>query len=105
MPKRWPSPGDMRSCPACEEAGRVDALKRSIDWLEDWLREAGTEPNLREYLIEYARGRVHERMEDIARGIGPGFREMGISQDKIGWRRFMEGMISKKIIPIQADYV
>ena len=89
----------------CEEAGRVDALKRSIDWLEDWLREAGTEPNLRECLIEYARGRGHERMEDIARGMGPGFREMGRSQDKIGWRRFMEGMISKEIIPIQADYV
>ena len=44
-------------------------------------------------------------MEDIIWGMGPGFREMGRSQDKIGWRRFMEGMISKEIIPIQADYV
>ena len=44
-------------------------------------------------------------MEDIARGMGPGFREMGRSQDKIWWRRFMEGMISKEIIPIQADRV
>ena len=44
-------------------------------------------------------------MEDITRGMGPGFREMGRSQDKIGWQRFMEGMISKEIIPIQADHV
>ena len=44
-------------------------------------------------------------MEDIKRGIDPGFCEMDPSQDKIGWQRFMEGMIPKKIIPIQADYV
>ena len=50
----------------CEEAGRVDALKRLIDWLDDWLRNAGTEPNLQECLIEYTQGYVHERMEDIA---------------------------------------
>jgi len=30
---------------------------------------------------------------------------MGRSQDEIGWRCFMEGMISKEIIPIQSDYV
>ena len=44
-------------------------------------------------------------MEDITRDMGPGFREMGRSQDKIGWQRFMEGMISKEMIPIQADHV
>ena len=44
-------------------------------------------------------------MEDMARGMGPGFWEMVISQDKIGWRRFMEGVISKEFIPVQADYV
>jgi hypothetical protein len=90
----------------CEEAVRVDTLHRLINWLNDWLKKVGTEPNLREGLVEYARGRGNKTMEDITRGWGPGFQEMGHSQDKIlGWRRFMEGMMSKEIIPIQADYV
>ena len=44
-------------------------------------------------------------MEEITNGWGSGFREMAKSQDKIGWRRFMEGMISCKLLPIQSDYV
>ncbi len=34
-----------------KEAGHVDALKRSIDWFHDWLKEAGTEPSLRQTLV------------------------------------------------------
>jgi len=44
-------------------------------------------------------------MEAITWGQVVGFREMGRSQDTIGWRRFMEGMISREIIPIQEDYI
>ena len=69
----------------CKEAGRIEALCRSNDWLNDWLKEVGTEPSLRAALVEYARCRSDTRMEDITRGMGPGFREMGRSQDKIGW--------------------
>ena len=43
-------------------------------------------------------------METAVFGAGPGFREMGRSQDLIGWRRFMEGMISKEILPLQEDH-
>ena len=89
----------------CNEAGRVDALARSIGWLDDWLKKVGTEPSLRKGITQYARGRGSRTMEDITFGWGSGFREMGRSQDSIGWRRFMEGMISKEMLPIQADYV
>ena len=30
---------------------------------------------------------------------------MGKLQDLIGWRRFMEGMLTKEILPIQSDCV
>ena len=30
---------------------------------------------------------------------------MGRSQDAIGWRRFMKGMISKEILPLQEDHI
>ena len=32
-------------------------------------------------------------------------RDMKISQDCIGWRRFMEGMISNEIVKLQKDFV
>ena len=72
----------------CEEAGRVEALCRSTAWLNDWLKEVGTEPSLRAALVEYAQGRSNTRMKDILQGMGLGFCEMGRSQDKIGWQRF-----------------
>ena len=87
------------------EAGHVEALCCSTDWVNDWSKDVGTAPSLRAALVEYARGQIDTRMEDITWGMGPGFREMGRSQDKIGWQRFMEGMIPKEIIPIQADHV
>ena len=68
----------------CEEAGWVDALHRLIDWLDNWLKDSDTEPSLRECLVEYTRGRGAVTMEDITSGWGPGFREMGRSQDS--WR-------------------
>lgn len=89
----------------CEEAGRVDALHCLIDWLDNWLKEAGTEPSIQEGIVEYAHRPGEVKMEDITRGWGPGFHKMGRSQDKIGWMQFMKGMILKKIIPIQADYI
>ena len=30
---------------------------------------------------------------------------MGISQDRIGWRQFVEGMISKETVELQKDFV
>ena len=30
---------------------------------------------------------------------------MGKSMDVIGWRRFMEGMVSEEVVQIQSDWV
>ena len=49
----------------CEEAGCVEALRWSTDWLNDWLKEVGTEPSLHAALVEYAQGRTDTRMDDI----------------------------------------
>ena len=68
----------------CEEEGRLDALGRSIGWLEDWLKKVGMESTLRKAITQFARGRVSVTMEDITYGWGSGFREMGRPQDLIG---------------------
>ena len=84
----------------CNEAGRVDAMKRSVGWLDDWLRSVGTEPTLRRALVKYALGRGAESMKDIVFEEGRTHRDMAMSQDRIGWRRFTEGMISKEIVKL-----
>ena len=43
-------------------------------------------------------------MEEICRGKTERYRLMARAQDKIGWRRFMEGVISKKLVCIYAEH-
>ena len=44
-------------------------------------------------------------MKDIVFEEGKNHRDMGISQDCIGWRRFMEGMILKELVKLQKDFI
>jgi hypothetical protein len=84
----------------CQEEGRVDVLEKSIDLLDDWLIDQNTNEPLRFCIIDYARGRGGLSMREVVACVGKAteFRRMAASQDKIGWRRFMEGMISKEIL-------
>ncbi len=41
---------------ACSEVGRVAMLQRTIDLLEEWLREVGTARLVRKCIIQYTRG-------------------------------------------------
>ena len=88
----------------CEEAGRVDALHKSINNFDQWLKDHNTDAGLRRVLVEYARGRGGMTMFELTRSLGPRFYRLAASQDKIGWRRFMEGMISKEIVPLYAQH-
>jgi len=107
------TPGHDKKCPSCkvatetcahvltcEEAGRVEALHRSIDLLDEWLRDNGTEENLRRYLIQYAHGRGGQTMLEIV-GHQLQYRRLAASVDCIGWRRLFEGMISKELVELQ----
>lgn len=87
----------------CNEAGRVETLLHTIDLLEDWLEESDTDPDLLRCLIRYARSRGEELLEDICIDT-PRFRRMARAQDKIGWRRFMEGMITSQLVDLQFHF-
>ena len=43
-------------------------------------------------------------MYDWCRGMHPSMVRFARDQDEIGWRRFMEGMLSKHVVGIQRDY-
>ncbi len=89
----------------CDEVGRVDALLRSIDLLETWLHSVGTDPLLTDCIIQYARGRGAVSMQSLCVLLDARFRGMALSQDTIGWQRFMEGMISRGVVEIQRHYL
>ncbi len=88
----------------CEHAGRVATLYHTVDLLESWLEEAGTEPDLLDCIAEYAYSRGGRTMVEICNGLGEPFQRMARDQDEISWRRFMEGMICTKMRHIQNEY-
>ena len=47
------------------EAGRFDALHKTIDSMDVWLHEAGTDPTLAQCLTKFARVRCERTMEEI----------------------------------------
>ena len=67
----------------------------SIDLLEQWLVEVDIDPDLRECLVEYARGRGGHTMTEICRGMDNRYQRVAEEQYAIDWRRFMEGMICR----------
>lgn len=103
--KRCPSCGvEEETCGhvlTCNEEGRVDLLVKSMDMVDTWLEEHGTDTRLRTVLVEYGKRRGGATMQEIVGDrMGP-YRRLAASMDEIGWRRFMEGMISKEVFEIQ----
>jgi hypothetical protein len=107
------TPGHNKMCPSCgmvqescsyiltcEEAGRVEVLHRSIEHLDQWLKDNGTDQELRRFLVKCAHGRGGQSMQEIV-GYQLQYRRMAESIDCIGWRRFMEGMVSKELVELQ----
>lgn len=88
----------------CEEEGRVQALLASIKTVEEWLEERGTDPLLREGIIYYANGRGGVSLEEFYYGSSREYQLLGKAQDRIGWRRFMEGMLVSNFRVIQRSY-
>ena len=87
----------------CTEAGRVDIFLQKVDLLERWLIDMDTEPTLRDCIVKFCRGRGYRRMAQCAPNTYT-CQRMAASQDRIGWRRFMEGMPSRRMVEIQAEY-
>jgi hypothetical protein len=85
---------------SCGEEGRVEALNKLSDRMTSWMIDSGVERDLIFLVIKFIRGRGALEMEDICRehNLPSEYFEFARSQDKIGWRRFLEGMISKRII-------
>jgi hypothetical protein len=96
--------GDGRARHPLPRGGLGGSLMQLSLILERWLHEVDTDPELADCIVEYVQGRGQVLMEEIIWGAPKRFKAMGQSQDKIGWRRFLEGMISKEIMRVQQQH-
>jgi hypothetical protein len=87
----------------CDEVGRVEVLMQTIGFLEKWLLESETYPELANGLVEFAHSQGMKSLEEICRHI-PQLHRMAAAQDRIGWCRFMAGMICTQVVEIQYTY-
>jgi hypothetical protein len=88
----------------CPEEGQVEVFMQSLLALEQWLHDVDTDPEIVDCIVEYLQRRGQESMDEIVQEAPGRLDAMGQSQDKIGWRRFLEGMILKEITGIQQQY-
>jgi hypothetical protein len=107
--KKWcPSCGQARETAAhvlsCDEVGRVKTLQATIDFVEEWLEEVDTDPMVVTCVVEYARGHGYITMQDICHRMGSQYQVMAEDQNTIGWRRFREGMLSWRLVGLQANH-
>jgi hypothetical protein len=61
-------------------------------------------PVPRAYIVDFCQGRGYRTMREIVDMQSDVYHLMAKSQDEIGWQRFMEGMVSRRIIDIQREY-
>jgi len=80
----------------CPDADRTRLLKEQVEKLQEWLlKDNNTDEELAYWIPKYLlmRGtRPWAEMGDMSVKM----RELATSQDKVGWRRFTEGCITKK---------
>jgi hypothetical protein len=104
--------GRSDKCPCCtihvemaeHVLGRMKAFLLCMSALKRWLDEADTDPDLTDSIVEHGQRQGTVTMEEAISEAPPRFRPMALSQDKIGWRRFLEGMILKEITNMQQQY-
>lgn len=78
-------------------------LHKTIEMLGQCLRNLGTDPALAECIIQYEHSRGGETMTDICFGIARS-KEVAKAQDTIGWRQFLDGMITSKLVEAQEEF-
>jgi hypothetical protein len=72
--------------------------------LKQWLEEANTDPDLTDCIVDYVQCRGTLTMASAIQNAPPRFQALGHSQDTIGRRRFLEGLILKEIVALQRQF-
>jgi hypothetical protein len=84
----------------CPEEGQVELIKKYSCNLLDWLNSKGVPQDLTYLMVAFIQRRGTESMEQICHCLLTNYLSFAPSQDAIGWRRFMGGMVSKELLPL-----
>ena len=90
----------------CREKGRAQFWQASVNLLDQWLENSGTDPIIQKAVVIFARERGGTTLSEILDQMdAQGHHwEMALVQDNFGWRRTMEGMISRSLVISQDIY-
>ena len=89
----------------CPDTDRTRLFMDQTDQLSKWLdKDNNTEPELAYWLPKYILMRGNKPFSEMG-DMSNKMRELAQSQDKIGWRKFMEGCISTKLYEHQIFYL
>lgn len=88
----------------CQEEGRVKTFHAAVTDVKRWLRKQKTEPKLAATIIAYLRGRGYRTFNECSDSL-PRLQRAARSQHIIGWRRMLEGMISRVFVEIQRQHI
>jgi hypothetical protein len=103
-PSCWQAVETMEHVLMCTEAGCVDIFLQTVGLLVAWLIKMDTALALRAYIVDFCQGWGYRTISEIADMQSEVYHLMAKSQDEIGWRWFMEGMVSCRIIDIQQEF-
>ena len=76
-----------------------------IRGVTNWLKEVGTTPELSDLITDYLLSRGTLCFDRGPSRILPQYLDFIMSQDKIGWSRMMEGMLSKELLSLDSTDV
>ena len=88
----------------CTDAGWVETFMKLVYLILSWMDKVNTDPELRECIVDYAKGRGTLTMLEICHGKDTRFRQMAADQGEIGWKWFMESTVATGLWDIQTDY-
>lgn len=88
----------------CMEQGMVQVLETLIGLLDQWLQSTYTDSQLHQLLVSYTCTQGMQPMIEFCYGMQQYMKEFAQTQDTIGWRRFMEGLVAKQVKLIQQNY-
>jgi hypothetical protein len=77
---------------------------KSIDLIKHWLTEVDTNPEILDYIVEYAHGQGGITMTKICYNKAHHYQLMAADQDERGWWHFMEGIVCHHTQDIQTVY-
>ena len=79
-------------------------FEEHVKKIEEWMESHYTDPDLVDLVVYYLRGRGKRKFGEFTKMSARQYRVLGQAQDRIGWRHFTEGKLTKEFRAIQKRF-